>query len=121
MNSVHYEWDKRGKPSKNRDRRMLIIGFVLLLFSAYGLASAVTQISKRLTAKDAQTRKELSSSLGQPGPPYTTYDFSDMNRTLKGIEQQLIRMNAIQTRVNKESKILNIQKGGGTDGRNENP
>ena len=80
-----------------------VMVFLLIFFSIIGIYSLATgRVNLWKGTKDT-----LDIALGKPGQPYAlpgTLDFSDMDRTLKGIEHQLERMNDIQLKIHQEGR-----------------
>jgi len=91
---------------KKREKKMLFLGFLLLLLAAYGTATLCSKTYDHFFGKK-KIPVMLSTTLGKPGQPHVlpnSYDFSDMDATLEGIERQLERMNNIQLKIHQEGR-----------------
>ena len=89
------------------DVKKMITGIVIFVLAAFGLFSLVVRTVDILRPPKKTFPVTVSSRPGKPGTPYAmphSYDFSEMERTLKGIERQLERMNDITLKIHQEGR-----------------
>jgi hypothetical protein len=85
---------------------IMLVAILLTWCMAYGAIRIGIDVYRYFNPSE-ELQETMFTRPGQPGKPgliSPTHNFSDTNRTLKGIERQLERMNDIQLKIHQEGR-----------------